>query len=79
MSVGQEELIAEEDAERYLGVSPERLRELVTQGVLRIAIARGAEGLEPMYFRSDVLRLKEHLTDQGSKSGTEEWPDIINE
>ncbi len=79
MSAGQEELITEEDAARYLGVSPERLRELVTQGVLRMAITRGPEGLEPMYFRGDVLRLKEHLTDQGSKSGTEEWPDIINE
>ncbi len=79
MSAGQEELITEEDAARYLGVSPERLRELVTQGVLRMAITRGPEGLEPMYFSGDVLRLKEHLTDQGSKSGTEEWPDIINE
>ena len=77
MSAGQEELITEEDAARYLGVTPARLRELVTQGELHLAMVQGPEGIEPMYFRGEVLRLKEKLRGQESKSETEEWPDTI--
>ncbi len=40
MSTGQEELITEEDAARYLGISPERLIELVTQGELHLVTSR---------------------------------------
>ena len=77
MSAGQEELITEEDAARYLGVSPLRLIELVTEGELRLVTVQNPEGIEPMYLRGEVLRLKERLRDQASKSGTEEWPDTI--
>ncbi len=79
MSTGQEELITEEDAARYLGISPERLIELVTQGELHLVTVQKPEGLEPMYLRGEVLRLKERLRGQGNKSETEEWPDLINE
>ena len=79
MSAGQEELMTEEDATRYLGVSPERLRELVTQGVLRLAMVQGPEGMEPMYLRGEILQLKERLRGQGSKSEVEEWPNMIDE
>ena len=51
MSTEQEELITEKEAARYLGVSPERLRELVTQGELRLAMVQGPEGIEPMSFQ----------------------------
>ena len=79
MSTGQEELITEEDAMRYLGVSPERLRELVVQGELHLVTVQKPEGLELMYFRGEVLRLKEQLKAQESKSETEEWPNTIGE
>ena len=79
MSAGQEELIAEEDAARYLGVPPARLRELVTQGVLHLAMVQGPEGIEAMYFRGEVLQLKERLRSQESKPEAEEWPDMISE
>ena len=79
MSTGQEELITEEAAAQYLGVSPLRLRELVTQGVLRLAMVQGPEGMEPMYLRGEILQLKERLRGQGSKSEVEEWPNMIDE
>ena len=79
VSTGQEELMAEEDAARYLGVTPARLRELVTQGVLHVAMVQGPEGIEPMYLTSEVLQLKERLRGQESKPEAEEWPDMIGE
>ena len=78
MSGGQEELITEEEAMRYLGVSPERLRELVVQGELHLVTAKKPEGIELLYFRGEVLRLKERLRGRGNKPETEEWPDLIN-
>ena len=77
MSTGQEELITEEDAARYLGVSPERLIELVAQGELRLVMVQSPGELEAMYLKGEVLRLKERLRGQESKSETEEWPDMI--
>ena len=79
MSTEQEELITEEDAARYLGVSPERLRELVIQGELRLVTVQKPEGIESMYLKGEVLRLKERLRAQEGKPGAEEWPDMINE
>ena len=79
MSTEQEELITEEDAARYLAVSPEHLRQLVAQGELRLAMVQGPEGIEPMYFRGEVLRLTERLRGQESQPEAEEWPDTINE
>ena len=79
VSTEQEELMTEEDAARYLSVSPERLTELATQGELRLVMVRGPEGIKSMYFRSEVLQLKEKLRGQGSKSEVEEWPDMIGE
>ena len=79
MSAEQEELITEEDAARYLGVSPARLRELVVQGELHLVTVQKTEGLELMYFRGEVLRLKEKLRAQESRSETEEWPNTIGE
>ncbi|MBA3441474.1 MAG: helix-turn-helix domain-containing protein [Pyrinomonadaceae bacterium] len=78
MSVGQEELITEEDAARYLGVSPERLRELVAQGELHLVPVQGSEGIEVMHLRGEVLRLKEQLGAQEGKTRAEEWPDQIS-
>ncbi len=79
MSAKQDELITEEDAARYLGVSPVRLIELVTQGVLRLVIAKREGGLEAMYLSSEAFQLNERSGDRASKSGTEEWPDLIGE
>ncbi len=79
MSAKQDELITEEDAARYLGVSPVRLIELVTQGVLRLVIAKREGGLEAMYLSSEVLQLNERPGDWESKPVTEEWPDTIGE
>jgi hypothetical protein len=50
VSAEQEELISEEDAARYLGVSPERLRGLVTQGELRLVMVQRSGELEAMYL-----------------------------
>ena len=71
--------MTEEDAARYLRIPPARLRELVTQGVLRLAMVQGPEGIEPMYFTGEVLQLKERLRGQESKPKAEEWPDLISE
>ena len=77
MSVGEEELIPEDEAARYLDISMERLREFVVQGELRMVLARGPNGEETMYLRSQVLRLKEILTADEKESEVAEWPDII--
>ena len=77
MSAGQEELITEEDAARYLRVTPGRLLELVTQGELRLVMVQRSGGMESMYLSGEVLRLKERLGAQAGKPGAEEWPDMI--
>ncbi len=77
MSVGEEELIPEDEAARYLDISMERLREFVVQGELRMVLVQGPNGEEVMYLRSQVLRLKEILTADEKESEVEEWPDII--
>ncbi len=79
MSAGQEELMDEDDAALYLNISPERLRELATEGEIRVVVVRTPEDVEPMYLRGDVLRLKEKLRSQESQPETEEWPEMINE
>ncbi len=78
MSAGQEELMDEQDAARYLGIAPERLRELAAQGEIRVVVVRALDEIEVMYFRGEVLRLKEQLRGQESKPETEEWPDMID-
>ncbi len=77
MSTEQEELITEEDAARYLGLSPLRLLELVAQGELHLVTVKKPEGIETMYLRGEVLRLKERLEVQEGKPEAEEWPDTI--
>ncbi len=77
MSTGQEELITEEDAAQYLGLSPLRLLELVAQGELHLVTVQKPEGIETMYLRGEVLRLKERLSAQEGKPGAEDWPDTI--
>jgi len=77
VSVGEEELIPEDEAARYLDISMARLRELVVQGELRMVLVKGPNGEEAMYLRSQVLRLKEILTADEKESEVEEWPDII--
>lgn len=79
MSAEQEELIPEEDAARYLGVPPERLRLLAVQGELQLVVVNGPNGQESMYLRGQVLRLKEALRRNESKADTEEWPDVLGE
>ncbi len=78
MSVGEEELMPEDEAARYLDISMERLRELVVQGELRMVLVRGPDGEETMYLRGRVLRLKEILIADEKESEVEEWPDTIN-
>ena len=78
MSVGEEELIPEDEAARYLDISMARLRELVVQWELRMVLARGPNGEETMYLRSQVLRLKEILTADDKELEVDEWPDIIS-
>ncbi|MBA3715171.1 MAG: hypothetical protein H0W76_22375 [Pyrinomonadaceae bacterium] len=78
MSVGEEELIPEDEAARYLDISMARLRELVVQGELRMVLVKGPNGEEAMYLRSQVLRLKEILTADDKELEVDEWPDIIS-
>ena len=78
MSVGEEELIPEDEAARYLDISMARLRELVVQGELRMGLVKGPNGEEAMYLRSQVLRLKEILTADDKELEVDEWPDIIS-
>ena len=77
MSGGPEELITAEEAARDLGVSVERLLEYATRGELRAVSVRGPGGLEVMYYRGEVLRLKERLVSRGGEAGAEEWPELI--
>lgn len=79
MSAEQEELIDELDAARYLDISLERLTELATEGEICVVVIQTPDGIEVMYFRGEVLRLKEKLRSQESKSEAEEWPDMIDE
>ncbi len=72
MSTGQDEIITEEEAAWYLGVTTGHLRELVTQGELRLVAVQKPEGIESMYLISEVLRLKARAGDRESKPGTEE-------
>ena len=79
MSTEQEELIPADEAARYLGVTPKRLTEFVAQGRLRGALVKGPDGLEVMYYLSEVLQLKEHLRGRASQTEADEWPDVIGE
>jgi hypothetical protein len=78
VSVGEEDLIPEDEAARYLDISMARLRELVVQGELRMVLVKGPNGEEAMYLRSQVLRLKEILTADDKELEVDEWPDIIS-
>jgi hypothetical protein len=78
MSTEKEELIAEGDAARYLGVYPKHLREFATERRIRLVMVQRTEGVEPMYLWGEILHLKEILRSYGSKWYTEEWPDIID-
>ena len=79
MSVEKEELITEAEAALILGVTPQRLRAIAAQGRLQAVSLEVPGGIEIMYFRGEVLRLKEHLTEGDSATDTEEWPDVIGE
>jgi len=79
VSGGLEELITAGDAARDLGVSVERLLEYATQGELRAVTVQGPEGLEVMYYRGEVLRLKDRLGGRGGGAGAEEWPELIGD
>ncbi len=57
MSAGQEELMDEQEAGRYLNISPERLRGLAPQGEIRVVVIRTPDEIEPMYLRGEMLRL----------------------
>ena len=74
---GPEELITAEDAAGLLGVSVERLLEYAALGELRAVTVKGPEGLEVMYYRREVLRLKEHPGGRRGGAGAEEWPEFI--
>jgi hypothetical protein len=78
VSVGEEELMPEVEAARFLDISMERLRELAVQGELRMVLVRGPNGEETMYLKGHVLRLKEKLIADEKESEVEEWPDIIS-
>ena len=78
MSAEMDELISEDEAVQYLGVSRERVRELTQQGVLHSVIMQGPNGLEMMYFKGEVLRLSESIRRQEDTSTSdEEWPEEI--
>lgn len=79
MSTEQEELIPVDEAARYLGVTPKRLTEFVAQGKLRGALGKGPDGLEVMYYRSEVLQLTEHLRGRARPTEADEWPEVIGE
>jgi hypothetical protein len=79
MSAEQEELITENEAARYLSVTPQRLREFVVQGELRMVLVQSKSGEETMYFRGQVLKLKEKLIADEGDEEVEEWPELIGE
>ena len=79
MSAMQEELITELEAARYLGISPQRLREFAERALLQSIDVQTPHGSETMYYRGEVLRLKEHLRRHESAAEEEEWPDVLGE
>jgi hypothetical protein len=79
MSLAQDEFMTEGEVARYLGVLPERVRELASQGALRCVLVQVERWPELMYHRAEVFALKESLVDEGGKAGIEDWPEVIGE
>lgn len=76
----QEQLITELAAARCLEVSPQRVREFASQGMLRaVPVREGPQVYATLYYTGEVLRLKELLRGQLDDAGAEEWPDVIDE
>ena len=78
MSAGQEELMPEEEAARLLGIAEWRLKELAAEGELRLVHVEGPAGTLVMYFKGEVLALRERLRGKPEADEAEEWPDVID-
>lgn len=88
MSARQEELITEEEAARYLRITQERLRPMVSIRLLKTIDVQSPTGTMTFYYRGQIENLKEQLrwetpvreTEGESKSEPsiiDEWPDVI--
>ena len=78
-AVSTEELMTQREAARYVGILPERTRELAAQQMLQGVLVQGPNGSEMMYYTSEVLRLKERLRGPAPQAATDAWPDVIDE
>lgn len=82
MSAERAELMPENEAVNYLNITAERLRLLVVQGELQMALVCTASGEESMYFTSQIIKLKDKLKAEDMESEMseiEEWPEVIHE
>ena len=68
----QAELMTETEAARHLGVTPERIRELVSLGLLRSVFVPGPQGNLMMYYKREIVRFKERHIESENKTGTEQ-------
>jgi hypothetical protein len=85
MSARQEELITEEEALRYLQITPERLKSMVSKGLLKTIDVQSPGGEMIFYYRGQIESLKEQLrwekpeSEGATELEVEEWPDVIGE
>jgi hypothetical protein len=67
-------LVTEDEAARYLGVTPDGVWEFAEQDLLHIELIERPGEVEVMYRRREVLALKKRL---GMQGGDDEWPDEL--
>ena len=77
MSATQEELMTETEAAQHLGFTPERLRELVSLGLLRSVFVPGPQGNSMMFYTGEIVRFKERHIESENRTDAEKNPDVI--
>jgi hypothetical protein len=79
MSAMSDELMSENEACWYLEIDQQSLRASAEQGLLKSIEADSPRGKIRLYYRSEVIRLKERLTRMRNKlqSQQDEWPELI--
>ena len=80
MSAMPDELITEEEACRYLEINQQGLQAAAAQGLINMVEADGGQaGKMRLYYRSEVIKLKERISQLRDKLQVqeEEWPELI--
>lgn len=80
MSAMPDELITEEESCRYLEINSQGLRAAAAQGLINMVEADGGQaGKMRLYYRSEVIKLKERITRLRDKREVQqdEWPELI--